>query len=140
MIRVENVGDDRAARHQDQFAQKVDDFVLRVTQTLFGEIESGGRYSPGTPVRSGFTRGNWNRYPTTPRAGDLAVTENRVPWIRRLEFGFIGRDALGRYYTGFGPRSVGGRSSQAPEGFVRIALANAPALVDEVRAHVFGAA
>lgn len=128
---------DRAAlnldRHVADTRERVDRFVQGVVQTVFNEVQTGGRYGPGTPVGNpslwkhrappgysgGFARANWDRsQETQARAGVAVQMTNNAPYIRRLEYGW---------------------SRQAPNGFVRIVLANAQALVDEVRAHVFPA-
>ncbi len=75
--------------------------------------------------------------------GEVLYVTNNAPYIRRLEFGFQGKydnashhadDGRGRYYIGFGPKSVNGRSSQAPDGFIRVAAAAIQPIVDEVAA------
>lgn len=128
--------------------------VCRESATVaYNEMSSGGKYSPGTPIDEGTARQHWDAaIGDLPAGGDaggsadarvvaaiaafepgetLFVTNN-APYIRRLEFGFIGTDALGRYYIGFGPKSVNGRSSQAPDGFVRPAAEAFPQIVAEV--------
>lgn len=146
-------------KHREAFEKNADLLIKGFCQTLFNEIQSGGRYSPGTPIDTGFARANWHGgigaegpAPTgtdvaasqaqlaetaqAAKVGDVVILANNAPYINRLEFGFIGTDSLGRFFTGFGPRSVGGRSSQAPEGFVRLALMHVQDIGDEVAAHV----
>lgn len=119
--------------------------VRGAAQTLANEVQSGGRYSPGTPVDTGFARANWdaavNSMPSAGDAGSPEAAEARVnaaiqqmeigdqltlansaAYIRRLEFGFVGTDAAGRTYN------------QAGRGFIRLALNAWQQIVDEVGA------
>lgn len=135
-------------RAQEHFRGQADLLVQGVVQTVFNEIQSGGKYSPGTPIDTDFARKNWfggigaegtmdvSATTAAAKAGDVVLISNNLPYIRRLEFGFIGTDSLGRYYVGFGPKSVGGYSSQAPAGFVRLTLLHGPDIIAEVAAHV----
>ncbi len=146
---------------QEQVREKADLLPQAVAQTVFNEVSSGGKYGPGTPVDTGFARSSWDggvgAIPNNPaagspeeaeartlaaiataKAGDTIYLSNNAPYIKRLEYGFVGEDSLGRYYVGFGPKSVNGRSWQAPNGFVRLVLAQAQAVVDEVGAFLSG--
>lgn len=118
--------------------------VRGTAQTLANEMISGGRYSPGTPIDTGFHRSHWdasvgslpqmgsvggedspNPEGATARVdrtieyldpGETLYLANNGPAIRRLEF-----DAW---------------SNQAPDGFVRPAAEAIQLIVDEVAAHV----
>lgn len=147
------------ADFQDVVERRGDLLFQGIAQEVLNEVQVGtrgtGKYSPGTPVDTGYARASWvggiGAVPTAPpplpplsagpdallaasqqhnadvlsraRFGDVVYLANPVPYIRRLEYGFTGTDSRGRVYAGFGPKSVNGRSSQAPNGFVRIALA-----------------
>lgn len=69
-----------------------------------------GRIKSRAPVRTGDYRRSWN----TQVNGMTAVVGTNKPQARRLEYGFVGADSLGRHYN------------QAPRPHVRPA-------VDEVR-------
>lgn len=123
-----------------RIAGMADLFVKGVVQTLFTEVQVGGRYSPGTPIDTGFARGSWvggigseggegagteagaaaQLQSTALRvvAGDTVYMSNHAPYIRRLEFG---------------------HSRQAPQGMVRLAVAAAPLIAEEVAQHLTGA-
>lgn len=132
---------------------KAEQLCRQSARVLYNEMSSGGRYSPGTPIDTGNARNSWSAaigvipegnggdaaaqvesVITDFALGETLVVANNAPYIRRLEYGFIGEDALGRYYAGFGPKSVNGRSSQAPDGFVRPAVEAWGLIVDEVAA------
>ena len=139
---------------QQQVKDKSDLLVQGFSQTLFNEVQSGGKYSPGTPIKTGFARANWDggvgaipaNGPTitaeaakadpgagraaagvakarteaailTGKAGDVVYLSNTAPYIRRLEFGW---------------------STQAPSGFIRLALNSAQRIADEVGAFLAG--
>lgn len=133
------------------------ELLQRAALAIANEMMTGGRHSPGTPIDTGFHRSHWDAavgaLPAGGNAGDQSTAATRVltairefgpgeilyisnngPAIRRLEFGFTGTDAAGRYYAGFGPRSVKGRSSQAPDGFIRPAAEAWSQIVAEVAA------
>lgn len=82
-----------------------------VPDAVLTEIRDGGRYSPGTPVRTGGAREAWTRE-DEPAA---SVLRNPLPRVRILEEG---------------------SSQQAPQGFVRIVVAAAPLLAAEVGTRV----
>lgn len=113
--------------------------VKGVAQTLANEIHSGGKYSPGTPIDTGFARANWDAEIGGPPTGGSAgspgaslarmeskalalqvgetwVASNSAPYIGRLEFD--------------------GWSQQAPDGFVRPAAPAIQQIVDQVGAHL----
>lgn len=104
-------------------------------RVLYNEMSSGGKYSPGTPIDTGFHRWHWDAAvggaPSGGSAGSQAAADARVeaaveafgdaetltvtnngPAIRRLEF-----DSW---------------SQQAPDGFVRPAAEAIQQIVDEV--------
>lgn len=83
-----------------------------VVDTLFTEIRDGGQYSPGTPVGSGRSQAAWEQ------EGQLGVgheIRNPLPHMERLE---------------------AGSSDQAPQGFVRLAVAAAPLIAEDVARRV----
>ncbi len=133
---------------QEKVKGRADLLVQGFSQTLFNEVQSGGKYSPGTPIDTGFARANWDggigAIPSNPptitaeaakanpgagraaaeqarrrteaailtgKAGDVVYLSNTAAYIRRLEFGW---------------------STQAPSGFIRLALNSAQRIADEV--------
>lgn len=135
------------------------DILQGAAVALANEMMTGGDHSPGTPIDDGFHRSHWDAaigtVPAGVKAADPGAAAGRVleailefepgkilyitnngPAIRRLEFGFTGTDALGRHYAGFGPRSVKGRSSQAPDGFIRPAAEAWSQIVAKVAANL----
>lgn len=134
-----------------QVGAKADLFVKGFTQTLFNEIQSGGRYSPGTPIDTGFARANWvggigapgvaplessPRNPGDDYRADAAAARAQVDATAlRAQPG----DTV--YLSNSAPyirRLEFGWSRQAPRGMIRLALQNAQAIADEVAAFVAG--
>jgi hypothetical protein len=58
--------------------------------------------------------------------GDTYYLVNTAAYANRIEFGFFGRDSLGRRYT------------QAGQGFVRATLARAQQIADAVASRIAG--
>jgi len=122
------------AKWQAQVPEKANLMVQGIATTLLDEMQNGGKYSPGTPIKTGFARSCWqgglgsipqNQPAASPdaahslalevlvtaKAGDVVYLANVCPYIGPLEYG---------------------HSKQAPTGFVRLALAALPRIVDEV--------
>jgi hypothetical protein len=86
-----------------------------------------------TPVDTGFLRSNWTALrpgDTEPvagrvsgasdvidslRAGEIVVIINPVIYARRVEFGFVGQDSLGRNYNQPGRHMVAQTMAEAPQ-------------------------
>lgn len=153
MKRVGNLSDFTAdmAKWETQTQHELTLLCQGFATTLFNEIQSGGKYSPGTPIRTGFHRAMWdagvgeipnNPPPITqaeaeanPGAGRAAVTESAQRAQRSiLEFG----PGQVLHVVNRGPAirrlELDGHSQQAPAGFVRLALAQAQQILDEVAA------
>jgi len=113
--------------------------VVGVAQHLANEIHSGGRYSPGTPIDTGFARSNWDAaiggLPAGSSAGSpgaaLARMEESALALQVGETWFMGNSApyIGRL-------EFDAWSQQAPDGFVRPAARAIQQIVDEVGAHL----
>lgn len=133
----------------DRFLSLVDRRNTLVCQgvavTLANEVISGGQYSPGTPIDTGFARANWaaalDDEPPAPSVeagpnlsglaasaaaaingvalqahpGTVLTLQNTAPYIRHLEYG---------------------TSRMAPRAFIRQAIQAAPLIAKEVVAHV----
>ena len=94
---------DKAHAHSDQALQAIAWAALQRVQEL-------------TPVRTGTLRAGWqivrpgDEMPIAKReeenlamvlslrAGDVFLITNPVVYARRIEFGFVGEDSLGRHY------------------------------------------
>ena len=118
--------------------------VQGVASTLANEIHSGGKYSPGTPIKTGFHRANWaagiDSAPIGVSVGESllanpgATLDQMQAKARDLEVGqtWIASNsgpAIGRL-------EFDGWSQQAPDGFVRPAARAIQQIVDEVGAHL----
>ncbi len=86
-----------------------------------------------TPVDTGFLRSNWTAMlpgDTEPVAGRVAsasaaidrarvgmviVIINPVAYARRIEYGFVGEDSLGRHYNQPGRHMVAQTIAEAPQ-------------------------
>jgi hypothetical protein len=100
----------------DRTDGKLDALVRQCAQQLSQQVVED------TPVDTGFLRGSWqpsigepasgadastNAYPASEislvvaelRAGDKFFLINNCPYARRLEYGFVGPDKLGRVYN-----------------------------------------
>jgi hypothetical protein len=134
-------------RYQAMIPEKANLLVQGFNQTLYNEVQAGGKYSAGTPIVTGFAQASWdagvgsrpnNQAAKTPeaaaarassslleaKAGDTVYLSNNAPYVRRLEFGFQGPDKLGRVYN------------QQGVGWIRMALAAVQQIADEVGAFI----
>ena len=91
-------------------------FASRFCQALSNEIVRN------TPVDTGYLRASWspNIDASSVTIGDVFEFSNHAVYARRLEFGFIGTDKLGRIYN------------QAGRGFVRAVINRADQIADEI--------
>lgn len=64
-----------------------------------------------TPVLTGRARASWE---IVPGDGNIEITTN-VEYMRRLEYGFVGTDSLGRHYDQTGHGMVAQTIVEAPE-------------------------
>jgi hypothetical protein len=113
--------------------------VQGVAQTLANEIHSGGKHSPGTPIRTGFHRANWDAAIDTVPAGGTAGTPGES--LARMH-DVAAQLTVGETWTAansgpaIGRLEFDGWSPQAPDGFVRPAARAIQQIVDEVGAHL----
>ena len=97
------------------------EFFTEFSQDLSAEVKEA------TPVKTGFLRNSWqvtiNGEPvggvTGLKLGDIFGYVNTAAYGRRIEFGFVGTDSLGRKYN------------QAPRAFVRDTVARADIIAGE---------
>lgn len=140
MIRATNLGVFHASldKFRAALAGHGARFVRQSAVALFNEVATGGQYSPGTPVDTGYARANWyavsgysgSRPPVaggyggaagaatslaTLRLGEPVLIANPVPYIVALEYG---------------------TSRMAPRGFVRRAVQAWPQIAATVAARL----
>lgn len=127
-----------------RFAAKERERATQVFRRVCGEVTenvvSGGRYGPGTPVKTGFARNSWvsginapGEYVQPSRPGDL---ETVVPNTSAAGAN-VGSVKLGdRYFltsnTVYQRRLDYGHSQQAPAGHVRLVMDQLPQIVSDV--------
>jgi hypothetical protein len=129
------------SRLQEVVATKSRQLVQGTARVLADEAISGGNYSVGTPIRTGFHRSHWDASvdgpPEGPPAADQAGAEARVEAAIET---FTPGSTL--YLTNNGPAirrlEFDGWSPQAPDGFVRPAAEAIQLIVDEVATAVMG--
>lgn len=131
-------------RWRDLVKRNGKQLVQQTAAVLANEIHSGGKYSPGTPIATGFHRANWaagiNMVPVGVSVGEKllanpnATLDQMVAKAQELEVGqtWIASNngpAIGRL-------EFDQWSDQAPDGFVRPAARAIQQIVDEVGAHL----
>jgi hypothetical protein len=133
----------------DDFRVQVEQWVVRAkgrAQEAFRAIaqDASTRVKELTPVRTGYLRANWSAIldgeaepkpgaaPPAEAAigraalGDTIHVLNPVVYARRVEFGFVGEDSLGRKYN------------QRGRGMVQQTVAEMPRLSERAVARVRG--
>lgn len=143
------------AGFEAQFNRRTKLILQGIAQTVFNEIQSGGRYSPGTPIDTGFARLNWiggigaafhpdapsmsaaeaKRSPAAARQAARRQAQANDRTVRELQVGGTLVLANNAPYI---RRLEYGWSKQAPTGMIRNALRNVQAITDEVVRHVQG--
>jgi hypothetical protein len=119
------------ARAGSQVLHAVDRIAKEATNDLAREIVIGGSYSPGTPVASGAARGHWGASidgnggppPFLPShvdpAGDATLGAIHQSVLGAPLFAEVGLTNSAPYIENL----ENGLSGQAPEGMVRLAVA-----------------
>jgi len=98
---------------------------------LFNEMSTGGRYSKGTPVDTGYARANWSAgiggasTATVTAAEQTTVSARAQQDLLRARVGDIVEFRNNAHYIGY---LEYGTSRMAPRGFIRAAIAAAPQL------------
>ncbi len=132
--------------------ERADLFVKGFAQTFLNEIHSGGQYSPGTPVDTGFARANWHA--GLGDAGPAPVVESGIgrasgelageaqAALEQLDAVALEAKAGDVLVVQNNAHYIGdlenGTSLQAPEGMVRLAVMAGQLIADEVAGHVMG--
>lgn len=125
------------------FARNVRQFVerakTRMTLVFRGiGMEAVIRVKELTPVDTGFLRANWidaesgdvsltaqvnpvtGRWIARVMLGETIYVLNPVPYARRMEYGFVGQDSLGREYDQGGYHMVQQTLAELPEMAARV--------------------
>lgn len=138
------------SRHQEALHRDADLLVQGFSMALFNEIVSGGRYSPGTPIDTGFARASWYggiggegqppsvAKPVTKRRGERA-SEARAAALQIEATAHKAKAGDTLILANAAPyvrRLEFGWSRQAPQGFIRRAVMAAQHILNEVAAHV----
>ncbi len=122
----------------DPFLAQIDSFITlsrsradAVYQATV--LDALARVKELTPVQTGNLRANWtvikegDAMPLPGRGepaelvverlklGDVAIITNPVIYARRIEFGFVGEDSLGRYYNQQGRGMMQQTISEMPQ-------------------------
>ncbi len=108
-----------------QFAEKAQGRLLQFFTEFSQNVSEA--VSVATPVKTGFLRNSWHvtingsdaATVTELKLGDLFGYVNTAVYARRVEYGFVGTDSLGRHYD------------QPPRAFVRDTVARADAIASE---------
>lgn len=103
-----------------------------VGELAFANIAQAAAYriKELTPVKTGFLRANWivttdishlnGQQPleadiVSARLGETIYIVNPVVYARRVEYGFVGTDSLGRHYNQMGHHMVQQTMKELPE-------------------------
>jgi hypothetical protein len=128
-------------KFEKKLNDKFDRFIQQFTLSLFTEVQTS------TPVDTGFLRNSWyvsiNELPVSgkdsdanigvnfnlsnineAKAGDTLYIVNSASYAKRIEYGFVGYDALGRFYN------------QQPQGMVRATINKADSIAEKVASEV----
>jgi hypothetical protein len=104
----------------EQFGQRLTDNLERFSQQFCQDLAN--EIVSKTPVRTGFLRASWkpnvngaDADPSTLNIGDVFEFTNTAVYARRVEYGFIGTDSLGRKYNQTGRAFVRGVLNQADQ-------------------------
>jgi hypothetical protein len=102
----------------EQFGQRLTDKLERFSQQFCQDLSN--EIVRNTPVITGFLRASWKPNVNGADAassalsiGDVFEFTNTAVYARRVEFGFIGTDSLGRKYNQTGRAFVRGVLNQA---------------------------
>lgn len=111
-----------------EFVQDLAQAVVEATPVKTGFLRASWWASIGTPVANegGGSVAAMNLVAATIVPGDVYYLTNGAKYARRVEYGFVGADSLGRQYN------------QAPRAFVRGTVARAADIADAAASRVAG--
>lgn len=129
-------------------ASRLNRFVQVTGSAVALEVQSGGKYGPGTPVDTGFARANWTAAldgepPEVSRtrinvpgahAGEALASEEAIQALTATMA--AGQTLALANRTEYIGDLEAGKSPQAPEGMVEPVARNFQRLADEVAAFV----
>jgi hypothetical protein len=128
-------------RYAKQLAPFLDEVVQNVGFEVFENIVVGGEFAPGTPVDTGFARNSWwvslgnpglPRQPVLPEervAVDITSIDAAHPVIAQAHAGL---DLWLLSNTAYMLDLEYGHSAKAPQGMIRLTLAQAQEIVDKI--------
>lgn len=91
------------------------------------KIQAGASGRPGPRVVTGDYRRSWSTRFTPNAGGGTARVGTNRPQARRLEYGFVGQDRIGRYYNQ-PPRPHVGPAVDATQTLLTSAVRDLPTL------------
>jgi len=99
-------------RINDSIKDQLDQAVYRTGALYRTRVRAGASGRPGPRVKTGNYRRSISQINTHSGDRAVALVQSNAPQARRLEYGFVGRDALGRIYNQdplphWGPAMVG---------------------------------
>lgn len=113
------------------FKADADEWFKVFCVSLFNEMATGGKYSPGTPVDTGYARANWSAGIGAASSQEVAATDQATVGARaqqdllNAKIGDVIEFRNNAHYIRY---LEYGTSRMAPRGFVRAAVAAAPQL------------
>lgn len=117
----------RAGQRLDGLArvacQDLSEAVIEDTPVDLGFLVGNWQPSLNTPTVAVDTAGTGNGYAQSKlglvvaniRAGDVFYYTNNAAYARRIEYGFVGEDSLGRYYNQQGRHMIGDNIARWPQ-------------------------
>ena len=102
----------------------VDTGFLRASWWSALNARPGAGAAPGNDKAGALTVAKLNLTAASIRLGDTYFMTNGAAYAMRLEYGFVGKDSLGRSYN------------QSPRGFVRAVLGRAQSIAAKTAARV----
>ena len=115
-----------------KFAKKAGENMVTTRKSVFFQLAES--IVERTPVDTGRAKGNWQPSLHTFKSGTVAGASDPIPAIKMVADSANGDDSmclinnlpyiqpLEYGYYGEGPKVIGGYSSQAPRGMVRITV------------------
>lgn len=118
---------------------RLDEATRNIAFSLGEEVIVGGKYSPGSPVDTGFFRSEWMVSIGTAPSGGLVDRPTKGTFTTNLDkiSLILAKVKAGPSIFYSNPASYGmllelGRSGQAPRGMVRISVAAGQHITDDV--------
>lgn len=117
MVKI-TVDSSRFELQLEQFGKAITDNVERFAQQFCQDLSNA--IVEATPVKTGYLRASWkpnvnsiDAEASTLEVGDVFELINTAVYARRVEFGFMGTDSLGRRYNQPGRAFVRGVLNRA---------------------------